>query len=130
MLFNILKTGCRVEALQLATIEKIETMLAFYLIVSWRIDRLMRLGRTCPELPAEVCFEREEWEASFILRGKAVPEGMPSVNEVVRSIAGCGGFLMRKGDGEPGAQTLWRGLTKVRAFVQGRCYERELAGSS
>ena len=80
----------------------------------------MRLGRTCPRLPADVCFERDEWEAAFILRGKPVPEAMPTLNEVVRSVAACGGFLMRKGDGEPGAKTLWLGLRKVRAFVQGQ----------
>ena len=128
MLFNILKTGCRVEALQLASMRKIETMLAVYLVISWRIDHLMRLGRTCPRLPADVCFERDEWEAAFILRGKPVPEAMPTLNEVVRSVAACGGFLMRKGDGEPGAKTLWLGLRKVRAFVQGRRYERALSG--
>ena len=127
MLFNILKTGCRVEALQLGSMDKIETMLAFYLVIAWRIDHLMRLGRTCPELPADVCFERDEWEAAYILKGKPVPEKVPPLNEVVRLVAASGGFLMRKGDGEPGAKTLWLGLRKVRAFVQGRRYERELA---
>jgi hypothetical protein len=30
-------------------------------------------------------------------------------------IARAGGFLARKGDGEPGAKTIWEGLRDVRA---------------
>ena len=50
MLFHVLKNGCRVEALQLA-LEAIERALTLFMVVSWRIARLMWLGRTCPELP-------------------------------------------------------------------------------
>ena len=60
MFFNILKNGCRVEALQLATMERLERALALFMVVSWRIAHLMRLGRTCPELDAGLLFEREE----------------------------------------------------------------------
>jgi len=31
----------------------------------------------------------------------------------VRWIAQLGGFLARKGDGEPGVQTIWRGLRRL-----------------
>jgi hypothetical protein len=37
---------------------------------------------------------------------------------VVRLIAQLGGFLARKGDGEPGAKTIWRGLDKVQTAAQ------------
>jgi hypothetical protein len=32
---------------------------------------------------------------------------------MIRSIAQLGGFLARKSDGEPGSQTLWRGLQRM-----------------
>jgi hypothetical protein len=48
MLFLVLKEGCRVEALQLGTMARLERALALFLVVSWRIARLMRLGRTVP----------------------------------------------------------------------------------
>ncbi len=32
---------------------------------------------------------------------------------MVRAIAGLGGFLGRKSDGEPGARTPWRGLQRA-----------------
>ncbi len=38
---------------------------------------------------------------------------MPTLNEVIRLIAQRGGFLARKGDGEPGAKTLWLGLQEI-----------------
>ncbi|BBA33810.1 transposase [Methylocaldum marinum] len=34
--FRILKSGCRVEALQLATVERLERALVVYLIIAWR----------------------------------------------------------------------------------------------
>ena len=42
----------------------------------------------------------------------------PTVNDVVRLIAQLGGILARKGDGEPGAKTIWRGLDKVQTAAQ------------
>ena len=66
----------------------------------------MRLGRTCPDLEAELLFDRDEWQAAFILNKKKVPQQPPRLNEVIRLVAKLGGFLARKGDGEPGAKTL------------------------
>jgi len=30
-----------------------------------------------------------------------------------------GGFLARKGDGEPGVKTLWQGFARLSSFVRG-----------
>lgn len=125
MFFNILKNGCRVEALQLATMERLERALALFMVVSWRIARLMRLGRTCPELDAGLLFEREEWQAAYILNKKRPPDKAPGLNEVIRLTAMLGGFLARKGDGEPGAKTLWIGMQRVADFADGLRYARE-----
>ncbi len=32
---------------------------------------------------------------------------------MTRMLAGLGGFLCRKGDGEPGVKTVWRGYKKI-----------------
>jgi hypothetical protein len=126
LFFNILKNGCRVEALQLSTMERLERALALFMVVAWRIARLMRLGRTCPDLGAELLFDRDEWQAAFILNKKRVPTRPPRLNEVVRLVAKLGGFLARKGDGEPGAKTLWQGLQRVMDFAAGLRYAREV----
>jgi hypothetical protein len=126
LFFNILKNGCRVEALQLSTMERLERALALLVVVAWRIARLMRLGRTCPDMEAELLFDRDEWQAAFILNKKRVPTRPPRLNEVVRLVAKLGGFLARKGDGEPGAKTLWQGLQRVMDFAAGLRYAREV----
>ena len=123
--FHVLKNGCRVEALQLSTIERIERALAMFMIVAWRIARLMRLGRTCPDLDAGLLFEPDEWKAAFILNKKAPPDKPPRLNEVVRLVAMLGGFLARKGDGEPGVKTIWRGMQRIVDFAAGIKYVRE-----
>ena len=122
--FDILKNGCKVEALQLATIERLELALALFMIIAWRIQMLMRLGRTCPEMDCEVVFDREEWQAAYIVARKPIPETPPPLNTVIRLIASFGGFLGRKGDGEPGVKTIWIGLQRVYDFAAGiRAYK-------
>ena len=78
----------------------------------------MRLGRTCPELDAELLFDREEWQTAYILMKRPIPEKPPRLNEVIRLVAMVGGFLGRKGDGEPGVKTIWQGLQQVMSGAQ------------
>ena len=126
LLFHVFKNGCRVEALQLSTVDRIERALTLYLIVAWRVARLMRLGRTCPDLEAALLFEREEWEAAYVLNKQRPPRDVPRLNAVIRLIAQLGGFLGRKHDGEPGVKTIWQGLQRVMDFALGRRFAREL----
>ncbi|MCX5877985.1 MAG: IS4 family transposase [Deltaproteobacteria bacterium] len=39
-----------------------------------------------------------------------LPDTPPTLREATRMLASLGGFLGRKGDGEPGTTTLWRGI--------------------
>lgn len=128
LLFLVLKEGCRVEALQLSTMERIERALALFLVVAWRIMRLMRLGRALPDLDASLLLEPEEWQAAFILNKKPVPKTPPRLNEVIRLIAQLGGFLGRKSDGEPGVKTIWRGLQRIMDFAAGIKFVNEAHG--
>jgi hypothetical protein len=124
--FHVLKNGCRVEALQLGHRGKIELALAVYLVVSWRLARLVRLGRTHPDLEATALFTDNEWQGAYILAKKPLPKTPPTLHQIIRQIAMLGGFLGRKGDGEPGAKTLWLGFARIRDFVQGTEYMRNI----
>ena len=62
----------------------------------------------------------------FILNKNSPPKAVPTANTVIRLIAKLGGFLGRKGDGEPGAKTLWLGMRDLAVFVQSMRYAREL----
>jgi hypothetical protein len=113
--FNVLKNGCRVESMQLGSIAGLERALALYMVVAWRIAHLMRLGRTCPDLDANLFFSPDEIRGAYLLTKKTAPSDRPPrLNEVLRLVAQLGGFLGRKSDGEPGVKTIWLGLQEVR----------------
>lgn len=116
--FRVLKSGCRIEQLQLQTRERLEAALALYLIVAWRVLYLMMVGRNSPELPCDVVFTTEEWEAVYLVtQRKKPPRQPPSLGEILVLVARLGGFLARKGDGPPGPKSIWIGLQRVRDFV-------------
>ncbi len=129
--FKILKSGCKVEELQLEHVDRIENALALYQIIAWRVLYLTMLGRTCPELPCNLIFEEEEWQAIYIVKMKAPPpETPPSIDEIIRMLASYGGFLNRRGDGFPGPQTIWIGLQRCRDFVLGVEAQKEISRRS
>ncbi len=66
----------------------------------------MRTGRICPDLNASLIFDDDEIKATYVLNKKTRPPTRLSLNEVLRHVAMLGGFLARKGDGEPGVKTL------------------------
>jgi IS4 transposase len=127
--FHVLKNGCRVEALQLGNVAKLELALAVYLVVSWRLARLVKLGRTHPDLEASALFTETEWKGAYILAKKAIPKKPPTTRELVRQIAMLGGFLGRKGDGEPGVKTLWLGMQRLRDFVEGMAHMQAICNA-
>ena len=114
-----LKSGCRIEQRQLATEKRLENCLAIDLVVAFRIVQLCMLGRGSPDLPCTVLFEDHQWKAlwAFVHRAAALPATVPSIRTIMRMIASLGGFLGRKGDGEPGTQTLWLGLQRFDDIV-------------
>ncbi len=47
--YNVLKSGCHVEALHLGAIERLERAQVLLLVVAWRIVHRMHTGRSRPE---------------------------------------------------------------------------------
>jgi hypothetical protein len=110
-----LKSGCRIEQRQLATARRLENCLAIDMVVAWRILNLTRLGRQAPDLPCTVYFDDLQWQAlhGFIHRTPEPPAQPPTLRQAIRMVASLGGFLGRKGDGEPGTQSIWLGLQRL-----------------
>jgi len=116
--FRILKSGCRVEELQLQERDRLEVALALYMIIAWRVLYLIMLGRTLPELSCEAVLAPEEWKAVYLVtQKKRPPSRPPALQEILVMIARLGGFLARKADGLPGPKALWIGLQRTRDFV-------------
>lgn len=119
--FKILKSGCKVEKLQITDDERFNPCLALYMIIAWRILYITLLGRECPEVSCEIVFDRMEWQTAYIvLKKQKPPPAPPQLNEMIKMIASLGGFLNRKSDGSPGPTVLWRGLASMRDHVQAR----------
>lgn len=110
-----LKSGCKIEQRQLGNSERIEACLAIDMVVAWRIYHLTKLGREIPDISCTVFFEEAEWKALVAYETKSPIPSLepPSLREAVRMTARLGGFLGRKGDGEPGTKTLWLGLQRL-----------------
>jgi len=63
-------------------------------------------------------FEEDGWQSvCVVLEGHEALAYKPSLREMVRKVATPGGFLGRKCDGEPGAQSMWMGLMRVADFA-------------
>src|SRR4029079_18606570 len=82
--FRILKSGCKVEQLQLQERDRLEVALALYMIVAWRVLYLIMMGRTAPDLSCEAAFAPEEWKALYIVtQRKKPPCQPPSLGEIL-----------------------------------------------
>ncbi len=117
------KTGCRVTDRQLKTTGRLEAMLGLMSVVAVRLLRLKSLARTSPEIPAQRVVPRV-WLAML----KAARKGLHRVHDLFyREVAKLGGFLGRKGDGEPGWINIWRGWEKLNNYVHGAALANKLA---
>ncbi len=116
--FRIVKQGCRIEQLRLETAERLERCIAVYLIVAWRLHYLTQIARSMAQAPCTQAFSDQEWQTIYLLHMKRPPpEKPPTMRETVRMLAQLGGFLARKGDGEPGSETLWRGYMVLQQSI-------------
>jgi hypothetical protein len=118
----VLKSGCKIEERQLEAVERIERAIPVFSIVAWRLLWLTLQARETPDTPCTVILQEFEWQPLWITvhgRGRPLPATPPTLREAVRMIARLGGFLGRKCDGEPGPQTLWRGLRRLHDLSEG-----------
>jgi len=53
----------------------------------------------------------------IVNRGFPLPPDIPTVYQMTRMIAQLGGFLGRKGDGEPGIKAIWTGWQKMKEYA-------------
>ncbi len=116
----VLKTGCGIEKLMLDKGERLERALATYSIIASRILWLKYCAVEMPDEPADIALEEEEWQVLYcvITKKKELPLEKPTIYECVRWIGRLGGFMCRKGDGEPGVQTLWKGWQRLSDYLR------------
>lgn len=115
--FRTLKTGCRVEDIQLETNHRLKNCLAFYKIIAWRILYLTYLNRTCPKLPCTAIFHDSEWKSVWrVVRKKPLPTRPPTLSEFLVLLTQLGGYNNRATEAPPGPTPLWIGLRRMTDF--------------
>jgi hypothetical protein len=114
---NVEKNGCAEEDRRFETAERMEACLAILSLVAVRILQMRTALTSQPDEAAEQVASAEEIEV--VQRVSKHRKDTLSVRDFVRAVAGLGGFLGRKSDGEPGVQTLWRGYQRLQDLLLG-----------
>jgi hypothetical protein len=114
-----LKSGCCVAKRGLRNAERLEAMLGLMSVVAVRLLQLKSAARSEPDRPARQIVPKL-WLTMLKAARKRLRRVYDlTVYEFYRELAKLGGFLGRKGDGEPGWITIWRGWEKLNALVRG-----------
>lgn len=111
-----LKTGLKVEDLQLSTGERLMAATAILSVVALRLLDLREAARHTPDAPAA---NSHLSEVELQVLAAATRRQLKTVREVGLALGRLGGHLNRKGDGLPGWQTLWRGWQRLQEMVIG-----------
>ena len=116
----VLKSGCKVEELKLRDVKQLRTALITFSIVAFRLMQLTYLARIEPAKPCEGELSKNELQALYCITKKTnkFPDAPPTIKEVVLWISKLGGFLGRKGDGEPGLKVLWKGMKRLNDITE------------
>jgi hypothetical protein len=125
--FRTLKEGCAIEELRLETDRRLLNCIGVYLIIAWRVHAITMTSRSFPDAPCKLLFTDTEWKAIYLMKQKKKPPSKaPTLREVTRMLAQLGGFLARKGDGEPGVKNVWRGYRNLQNYIEALELSRKL----
>jgi hypothetical protein len=122
-----LKTGCRVERRYYETAERLERVTGLLSVVAVSLLQLKTAAEKTPDRPAVEVAPAQWVRLVQIVRRKPANPCM-TIRDFVRAVAGLGGHLGRKCDGEPGWITLWRGFEKLMLIARGADAERRKCG--
>jgi hypothetical protein len=125
LFFKVLKSGCRVEDNCLKTLERMENLIAIYMILAWRVMYLKGLAQNSPELPACHFFPKEV--CAMLCKKFKKKEKSFGVGEMVILVARLGGYPARKSDPPPGVTVIWKGLKKIQNYMEAIEFMEEMA---
>jgi hypothetical protein len=110
-----LKTGCRLEERQYRTSHPLEAVTGLLSITAVRLLKLRFEAKRSPDRPASSLIPPIWITALQALRSTTKIE---TVGQFYRQVAGLGGHLLRKSDGDPGWIVIWRGFFSLNIAIQ------------
>lgn len=107
----VLKSGTKVEHLQLKDAESLQKAITVYSMAAFRVMQLVYESRHHPEMSCEAVLTKAQWiTLHMLIEGASqIPKQPPSLQQAVMWIGRLGGHLGRKSDGPPGLKTVWQG---------------------
>lgn len=121
-----LKTGCRIESRLYETAARWENVTAMLSIVAVRLLQLKTIATKEPDRPAAEFVPLSWLRMLAAVRVKKKP--IVTARDFIRALAALGGHLGRKCDGEPGWQTIWRGLDTLLQALRGMDLKEKKCG--
>jgi hypothetical protein len=112
-----LKTGCELEGRQLQTYEGLRTLLGFLAPIAVRLLQMRAISRQDPERAASEVLPQEV--VKIVAHQAKVSPDRLTMRQCWRRIAQEGGYQGRKGDGDPGWKTLWKGWLYIQTLIEG-----------
>ena len=111
----VLKSGTKIEKLQLKEAKSLQKAIHVYSIAAMRIMQMVYQSRVTPDVSCEAVLTKDQWIAAYILIHKNIniPDQPPTLGKAVAWIGRLGGHLGRKSDGPPGLKTVWLGYQRV-----------------
>ncbi len=111
----ILKTGLKIENLQIDSFERVKNALELYSIVAWRILWLAYVGKVKPEIKASQVFEAQQIEILENLNQKKIL----TVKDFLLDMGKLVGFQTSKKQPLPGEKLLWQAYGILTQIIRG-----------
>ena len=115
---KVIKTGCSVEKRALRKAKRLEPLIGLISVIATRLFQLKLVGRSQRKAKARTHVPATWLKGLKLARPKIKLTEM-TVYDFFRELAKLGGFQERKGDGEPGWQTVWFGFQRLQALLDG-----------
>jgi hypothetical protein len=122
-----LKTGCRIESRQLEEAKRLERLVGVLAVVAVRLLQLKHQAKVNPDVPAQSVVP-ERYVKTIKAHLKLPRNRKLTAYQFWRETAKMGGFLARKGDGEPGWITLWHGWEELELLTAGFELAEKMSG--
>ena len=121
-----LKTGCRMEQRQLEEADRLKALLGILAVVAVRLLQLKHQAKMNPAAPASriVPTNYVDTLAAYLKQ----PAEKMTARQFWIETARLGGFLARKGDGDPGWLTLWQGWQRLETMTEGFELAKKIKG--
>jgi hypothetical protein len=118
---RILKAGCRAEASQLRTAERLVKLIAVFCILGWRVFWMTTMQRVAPHAAPALALTGPEISLldRLVPDTRRSPPGERTLSTYLVKVARLGGYLAPARDPPPGNTVMWRGLSRLTDIALG-----------